>query len=243
MARISTVFVLCVASLLSGAGSVSEVCRGTRCFSGQDWSRPCVGAHCPGRTETAAAASRRQYHHSAQSRQTQQAYPSYQQDAHFSHHQAQSAPLASYTITQHQQGGYAQPAGTDGTRRTNPRTITAEVFHPGCAGGTCPTTVSHRPTNDDSATRECKGIGCKLPLRMRQKPKPCVGDGCVTHAGDEGRGHSSPVHVTDRAAQFLDELPDFGSERGAWIQLTCDMKPGQYQPERDMPQHEKIKKI
>lgn len=211
--------------MLGGAESVSETCRGTRCFSGQDWRRACVGAHCQGRTE--AVASRLQFHHSAQSRQGQ-VYPSYQQDAHFSHHQAQSAPLSPYTIVQPQQGGFAQPAGTDGTRRTNPRTITAEVFHPGCAGGTCPTTVSHHPTSDDSATRECKGIGCKLPLRMLQKPKPCVGDGCG--AVDDGRGNSSPVHVTDRAAQFLDELPDFGSERGAWIQLTCDMKPGQYQP-------------
>ncbi|KAL7387310.1 hypothetical protein ABVT39_021755 [Epinephelus coioides] len=223
MARISTILFICVTSLLSGVKSVSELCRGTRCFSGQDWSRPCVGAHCQGRTE--AAATRRQLHHSAQSRQGQ-VYQGYQQDAHYSHHQAQSAPLAPYTIVQPQQGGYAQHAGTDGTRRTNPRTITAEVFHPGCAGGTCPTTGSHRKTSDDSATRECKGIECKLPHRMRQKPKSCVGDGCGTHAGDDARGHSSPVHVTDRAAQFLDELPDFGSERGAWIQLTCDMKPG-----------------
>uniref|UniRef100_A0A3Q1GPH9 Si:ch211-252f13.5 n=1 Tax=Acanthochromis polyacanthus TaxID=80966 RepID=A0A3Q1GPH9_9TELE len=112
-----------------------------------------------------------------------------------------------------------------------PRTITAEVFHPGCAGGTCPTTVSHRPTSDDGAARECKGIGCKLPPLMRQKHKLCTGDGCS--GGDDGRGHSSPVHVTDRAAQFLDELPDFGSERGAFIQLTCDMKPTNEVPSED----------
>lgn len=61
---------------------------------------------------------------------------------------------------------------------------------------------------------------------MRQRNgKLCVGDGCSTQ-GDDGRGSASPVHVTDRAAQFLDELPDLGSQRGAWIQLTCDMKPG-----------------
>ncbi|XP_037642167.1 uncharacterized protein si:ch211-252f13.5 [Sebastes umbrosus] len=231
MARVCTIFfLLCVTCLLlSGVvESVSEVCRGARCFSsGQDWRGPCVGAHCQERTKETAAASRRQFHHSAQSRQAQ-VYPSYQQDAHFSHHQAQSAPLAPYTIIQPQHGGFTQPDGTDGTRRTNPRTITAEVFHPGCAGGTCPTTGSHhhhqRATSDDTAAqRDCKGIECKLPHRMRQKPsKPCVGDGCSMHAGDD----SSPVHVTDRAAQFLDELPDFGSERGAWIQLTCDMKPG-----------------
>lgn len=222
MARFSAIFLLFITTTL-GAGSVTEICRGARCFPPQDWSRPCVGAHCQGRTETSA--SRRQFHHSAQSRQGQ-VYPSYQQDAHYNQHQAQSAPLSPYTIIQPQHAGFTQTAGADGTRRTNPRTITAEVFHPGCAGGTCPTTVSHHPPSDDSAARECKGIGCKLPSRMRQKHKPCIGDGCGAHGGDDGRGNPSPVHVTDRAAQFLDELPDFGSERGAWIQLTCDMKPG-----------------
>lgn len=213
MARMSAIFLFCLSFILSARESVSEICRGPRCFPGQDWSRPCVGAHCQGRTERATA-SRRQFHHSAQSGQGQ-VHQSYQQDGRFIQ-QAHSAPLAPYTIIQPQQGSFTQQSGADGTRRTNPRTITAEVFHPGCAGGTCPTTVSHRPTNDDSAPRECKGIGCKLPLRMRQK----------AHGGDDGKGNSSPVHVTDRAAQFLDEFPDFGSERGAWIQLTCDMKPG-----------------
>nr|XP_020479724.1 uncharacterized protein LOC109974061 [Monopterus albus] len=209
MAHISTIFFLCVTSSLGGAQS----------FTGHDRSRPCVGTQCQGGGE--AVASRRQFHHSAQSRQGQ-VYTNYQQDARFGRHQAQSAPLAPYAVV-HPQGGFAQQTGMDGTRRTNPRTITAEVFHPGCAGGTCPTTVSQRQTSDDSATRECKGIGCKL---MRQKPKSCAGDSCGTHGGDDGRGGSSPVHVTDRAAQFLDELPDSGSERGASIQLTCDMKPG-----------------
>lgn len=242
MARVSAVFLLCAASVLGGAESASEICRGARCFSGQDWSRPCVGAHCQGRTE--AVAPRRQLQHTAQSRQGQ-VHPGHQRDAHLGHHhQAQSAPSAPYTVLQPQPGGFAQHAAADGTRRTNPRTLTAEVFHPGCAGGTCPTTVSHHPTGDDGAARECKGIGCKLPLRMRQKPKPCVGDGCGAHGGDDGRGNPSPVHVTDRAAQFLDELPDFGSERGAWIQLTCDMKPGPYQPVGDYSQNgKKCKRI
>ncbi|KAM4552568.1 uncharacterized protein PAE49_015979 [Odontesthes bonariensis] len=222
MATISAFSLLFVITALT-TGSVSEVCRGPRCFPGQNWSRSCVGAHCQGRAETST--SRRQPHHSAQSR-TEHAYPSYQQDAHFSQHRVQSAPLQSYTITQPQHGGITQRAGTDGTRRTNPRTITAEVFHPGCAGGSCPTTVSHHPTSDDSVTRDCKGIGCKLSSRMRQKQTPCVGDGCNAHTGDDGRENYSPVHVTDRAAQFLGELPDSSSDRGAWIQLTCDMKPG-----------------
>uniref|UniRef100_A0A3P9J169 Si:ch211-252f13.5 n=1 Tax=Oryzias latipes TaxID=8090 RepID=A0A3P9J169_ORYLA len=141
---------------------------------------------------------------------------------------SQSAPLAPFTIIQPQHAGFTQP------RRTNPRTITAEVFHPGCAGGTCPSTVSHRPTsNEHTATRECKGIGCKLPSRMRQQQKPCVGEECGTQARGDGRGGSSPVQVTDRAAQFLDELQDFGSDNGAFIQLTCDMKPSNEVPSED----------
>lgn len=182
---------------LSRAQGASDACRGPRCLPAQDWSRSCVGPNCQRHVEP-----RRQLQHAAQ---TRQGYPGgYQQD--YSHHQP-------YAVHQ-PQGGY------DVTRRTNPRTITAEVFHPGCAGGICPTSVSHRSTGDDNSARDCKGIGCKLPQFMRHKPKVCVGEGCSAHSED-----ISPVRVTDRAAQFLDELPDFGAERGAWIQLSCDMKP------------------
>ncbi|XP_041847331.1 uncharacterized protein si:ch211-252f13.5 [Melanotaenia boesemani] len=215
--EIGLLFVISVLSTLS----LSEVCRGPRCFPVQDRSGLCVGAHCQGRTE--ASASQLQLHHSAKTR-TGHVYPSHQQDAHFSQRQAQSAPLPPYAVLQSQHGGFTQHTGIDGTRRTNPRTITAEVFHPGCAGGTCPTTVSHRPTTDGTITRDCKGIGCKLPPRIRPKQMPCVGDGCSAHGGNDGRGSSPPVRVTDRAAQFLG--PDFGSDGGAWIQLTCDVKPG-----------------
>lgn len=233
MARMSAIFLFCVTSLLSTTESTSDNCRGTHCFPAQDWSRLCAGEHCPGRTE--AAASRRQFHQPAQARQAQ-VYPSYQQDSHL----AQSAPLVPYTIIQPQRGGTAQVAGTDGTMRTNPRTITAEVFHPGCAGGTCQSGVTSRTVTNDGATRECKGLECKLPQRMRQKPRACVGDNCGASGGEDGRGNPSPVHVTDRAAQFLGEFSDFGSERGGaslGIQLSCDLKPGQYQMEKVIPGH------
>ncbi|XP_047223393.1 uncharacterized protein si:ch211-252f13.5 isoform X5 [Girardinichthys multiradiatus] len=210
----ATFVLLSISVLCSGSGS--EVCRGTRCFSGQDWSRRCIGAHCQGRTE--ASAPQRQLHNPAQSR-TGQVYPSYQQDAQFRQHQAQSIQVSSYSNVQ------SQHRGTDGTRRTNPRTITAEVFHPGCSGGSCSTTVSHRPTNDDSASRECKGTGCRVSPQMSQKQQPCVGESCRVHNGNDGRRNSAPVHVMDRAAQFLGERPDFGLDRGSWIQLACDMKP------------------
>ncbi|XP_053739719.1 uncharacterized protein LOC128769769 [Synchiropus splendidus] len=207
MARSFVLTLLGLTLVLRGTEGVSEICRGARCLSAPSWTRPCVGAHCPGRTEPdPPAASSRLFQHFTQARQS----PVYQQDAQYSHH---TAPLPPY-VQPHQ--GFTQQ---DGTRRTNPRTLTAEVFHPGCAGGTCPTSVSQHQTSDDS-TRECKGFGCKL---RRQKPNVCSGDGCFTRVDD---AHNSPVHVTDRAAQFLDELPEFGSERGARIQLTCDMKSG-----------------
>ncbi|XP_015812990.3 uncharacterized protein si:ch211-252f13.5 isoform X1 [Nothobranchius furzeri] len=222
MTSVSVTFFLFVISAFNFE-SRSEVCTGPRCFPGQDWSRLCTGALCKGRAD--APTQRRQLHHQHVQPRTGQSNPTLQHNAHMSQHQAQSAPLAPYTIIHPQHGSFVQHSSTDGVRRTNPRTITAEVFHPGCAGGSCPTKVSNRPTNDERATRECKGTGCKLSSRDRHKQNVCVGDACSTHAGDDARASASD-HATDRAAQFLDEFSDFGSDRGAWIQLVCDLKPG-----------------
>uniref|UniRef100_H3CR24 Si:ch211-252f13.5 n=1 Tax=Tetraodon nigroviridis TaxID=99883 RepID=H3CR24_TETNG len=205
MASVCILFLLWATCMLSEE-AVSETCRGTRCFPDPDWIGPCVGAHCQGLRD---AASSRTFPNSAQPRPVR-VYPSFQQDARFSPYQGQSAPLAPYAVVQ------AQQAVPD-ARRTNPKTLTADVAHP-CAGGTCPPA-----DGDDTAARGCKGVGCKLPGRMRHKPKPCVGNGCGAHAEELGRGGAAPVHVRDTAAQFLSE---FGSETGAWIQLTCDMKAG-----------------
>nr|XP_057922767.1 uncharacterized protein si:ch211-252f13.5 isoform X2 [Doryrhamphus excisus] len=186
MACIAVIFIFSLVFLLSRTGSASEMCRGSRCLNNQDWSKTCVGVQCQGRTDTAV--SRRQFH-------LGQMHPGY------THHQSKAAPLTPYTNIQPPQGGFVQQTSSDGTRRTNPRTITAEVFHPGCAGGTCPTTVAHHstPGNGDA----CKGNDCK--------PRQAKPD-----------GNSSPIHIRDRAAQFMEER----SERGHWIQLTCDMKAG-----------------
>lgn len=113
-----------------------------------------------------------------------------------------------------------------GSPKENPRTITAEVFTPqGCTGRGCH--GSPRPTNND--TKECKGIGCKLPARMRQDPKQhsCVGDACIT-GSDVERSRLSFVHMQDRAEQVLGEFPELGNRGGpsTGIQLTCDIKPG-----------------
>ncbi|XP_050984369.1 uncharacterized protein si:ch211-252f13.5 [Labeo rohita] len=111
-----------------------------------------------------------------------------------------------------------------GSPKVNPKTITAEVFNP-CTGGGCQ--GSPRTSNND--TKECKGIGCKLPVRMRQDPKQhsCVGDACTT-GSDVGRSRLSFVHMQDRAEQVLGEFPELGTRGGpsTGIQLTCDIKPG-----------------
>jgi len=81
-------------------------------------------------------------------------------------------------------------------------------------------------------TRDCRGIECKLPLRIRLQPRPkppcAAGDACPAAGYEDGQ----PVHLRDRAAQFMGEFPEFGypsSELGGaplGVQLTCDIKPG-----------------
>ncbi|KAM4704866.1 uncharacterized protein WCC33_009673 [Rhinophrynus dorsalis] len=91
---------------------------------------------------------------------------------------------------------------------------------------------SQHPTANSS--RECKGIECKLPLRIRIKSRskvPCSGEGCP--AVDGQRDTQGLVRLSDRAAHFIGEVPDFQhgtSELGAatlGVQLTCDIKPGE----------------
>ncbi|XP_049603032.1 uncharacterized protein [Syngnathus scovelli] len=197
MAHISAMVLPSLTFLLSTTLCASQMCQGPGCLSNQDWS--------PAQGPTDAQVSRRQLLLSTLPRQGE-AYN--QRDARYVHHRTDD--------TRHQ--GFEQQSGTDATRRTNPRTITAEVYHPGCAGGTCPTTVNRQATSAD--TRECKGNTCKLDLQMRHKANACVG--CNTQKEEDARGNSSPLHVRDRAAQFTEER----SEGDAWIQLTCDIKSG-----------------
>jgi len=99
------------------------------------------------------------------------------------------------------------------------------VFDPVCADCINP----QRPDHVMNDTRECKGIECCLPVRIRPKPqtRPCAGDGCVLRTSQP-----PPIHVADRAAQFLGEFPDTGypaseSEPPLVVQLICDIKPGE----------------
>ncbi|XP_075068078.1 uncharacterized protein LOC142158222 [Mixophyes fleayi] len=85
--------------------------------------------------------------------------------------------------------------------------------------------------HSSNVTRDCKGIECKLPLRIRMKSRSrvsCTGEGCPP-----AEGQQTLVHLSDRAAQFIGEAPDLQystSELGGaplGVQLTCDIKPGE----------------
>lgn len=166
-------------------------------------TRPCSGSHCPGGRSPRPP---RQHNPTTQSRSINQ------------HHAPFSFPSEHHATFLSQRG-----RSGDQTRETV-QTRVAGVFDPVCADCVTP----HGPDHVINDTRECKGIECRLPLRIRQKPRsrPCAGDGCVPEP-------SQPplIHVADRAAQFLGEFPDIGypaSEVGAplGVQLTCDIKPG-----------------
>ncbi|XP_061696376.1 uncharacterized protein si:ch211-252f13.5 [Syngnathoides biaculeatus] len=180
MARTSAMFLLGLAFLLSRTESLSQMCRGPRCLP----SRGRSAVRGPTDPHAAASGPGRQLRLSPQPGQGQ-AHPSDRwQDANIHHQHRGSAPLT---------GPHAA------------RTITAEVFHPGCTAGTCAT--AHRATHDAG---ECSGTGCSPDPRLRQKPKSCVG--CDTHKGDDAERNG------DREAEF--------SEGGARLELTCRMKSG-----------------
>uniref|UniRef100_A0A3Q3B7L7 NELL (neural EGFL like) family member 3 n=1 Tax=Kryptolebias marmoratus TaxID=37003 RepID=A0A3Q3B7L7_KRYMA len=88
-------------------------------------------------------------------------------------------------------------------------------------------------------TRDCRGIECRLPPRIRPQTRgrSCAGEGCPTVPS--AAAQLSPVYLSDRAAQFLGDVPEFGhasSELGGTplgVQLTCDIKPENEVPSED----------
>ncbi|XP_016340417.1 uncharacterized protein nell3 [Sinocyclocheilus anshuiensis] len=166
--------------------------------------RPCSGSHCPG---VRSSRPPRQHNPTTQSRS-------------INHHHAPSSFPSEHHATLLSQ----RTRSGDQTRETV-QTRVAGFVGPVCADCVTP----QRPDHVMNDTRECKGIECRLPLRIRPnpRPRPCAGDGCVLRT-------SQPplIHVADRAAQFLGEFPDIGypaseSEAPLGVQLTCDIKPGE----------------
>ncbi|XP_028425797.1 uncharacterized protein nell3 [Perca flavescens] len=190
--------------------AVAEICRGTHCYGAETGDpRPCTGAHCPG---SRSSRTPRQFNPTTQGRA-----------AHIvasQHHAYPSSPRAAseaYPAVQTLRVRHSD----SGTRIKAPEVLPAR-----CTDADCAALVKQlQPTND---TQECRGIECRLPLRIRPKAraKSCVGEGCSSE-------ESQPVHLSDRAAQFLGDFPELGypsSELGGaplGVQLTCDIKPGE----------------
>ncbi|XP_033914955.2 uncharacterized protein LOC117435702 [Acipenser ruthenus] len=213
-------FLLCIIPLVRRVKTVSEICRGLHCYPMEpEEPRPCTGIHCPGRSSRPS----RPFTPTSQGR-SPQITPN--------HHNGHSVyPSRTSTdpnpIIHSQRGGHAE----------NPKTRTIQNRGTGCTGDDCVSPTGQ--ANND--TRDCKGIECKLPLRIRLKPRPiphqCVGESCssasAASAAADVHGQPALVRVSDRAAQFLGEFPDFGypaSELGGaplGVQLTCDIKPGE----------------
>ncbi|KAK1786772.1 hypothetical protein P4O66_017174 [Electrophorus voltai] len=204
-------FVIWMAWFVGNTENTSEICRGRRCVGADN--RPCGGGHCRGAEGFAIR-------HFTRSAQVGAAPHTVRSDYRVS---PQNRHAVSYTIIPPQHGKADSP-------RENPRTITAEVYNPGCKTTGC---HSRDPLKPNNATKACKGIGCKLPFIVRPMPKPnsCASGDCQSGAGFVVR-NPTVVHMQDRAEQALDELPEFGhvgSERGEspfGIQLRCDVKPG-----------------
>ncbi|XP_068091761.1 uncharacterized protein [Hyperolius riggenbachi] len=137
------------------------------------------------------------------------------------------------------------PAKTSRTSRSYQHTASSDgFFQPGRGShqqpsassrvdisGTTADTWGGAPHLSSNATRDCKGIECKLPLRMRLKSRTrvsCTGEGCPP-----AEGQQSVVRLSDRAAHFIGEVPEFhysNAELGGaplGVQLTCDIKPGE----------------
>ncbi|XP_069047370.1 uncharacterized protein nell3 isoform X2 [Lepisosteus oculatus] len=200
---------LCTVLLPGNVENVAEICRGAHCYGAEtENARPCSGTHCSGRLRP------RPYGSATQGRSAQPV-PA----LHGAHPLFPSRTTAGPNTIPHSPRG-----GSEKTRSG------AADGSSGCTGTDCVSPAW--PTSND--TRECKGIECKLPVRMRLKPRPtkahqCVGESCPGDA----HGQPSPVHIADRAAQFLGEFTDFGyppSEFGGaplGVQLTCDIKPGE----------------
>ncbi|XP_040023853.2 uncharacterized protein nell3 [Gasterosteus aculeatus] len=121
-------------------------------------------------------------------------------------------------------------AGQHHAHPGSPAAAAARVLPAGCADAECAAAVKRsQPSND---TRDCRGIECRLPqkIRPRVRARSCAGDGC---SSEESASQLPPVHLSDRAAQFLGDFPELGyppSELGGaplGVQLTCDIKPGE----------------
>lgn len=223
---LALLLLLSCVSVQNTAQAVAEVCRGTHCFGAETGDpRPCNGAHCPG---SRSPRPPRQFNPTAQGRA-----------AHIVGSQPHAFPSAPRPASD-VRPAVQTPRGRHGDGSGGARIRAPEVLPAGCTDADCAAHVKQQlqPNNE---TRDCRGIECRLPLMIRPKArvKSCVGDGCLAASEESVSSAASqlhPVHLPDRAAQFLGDFPEFGypsSELGGaplGVQLTCDIKPGLLSP-------------
>ncbi|KAM7390187.1 hypothetical protein PAMA_008390 [Pampus argenteus] len=140
-------------SLHDTVHAVAEICRGTHCYGAETGDpRPCTGAHCPG---SRSSRPPRQFNPTSQGRAVQIVGSQY--------HAYPSSPRAAseaHPAVQPVRGRHSDSS----TRMRAP-----EVLPAGCTDADCAVLVKQfQPTND---TRDCKGIECRLPLRIRPKAR------------------------------------------------------------------------
>ncbi|XP_019958732.2 uncharacterized protein nell3 [Paralichthys olivaceus] len=227
MVLLTSVLLLSWVSLHNTAQAAADFCRGTHCFGGDASDpRPCTGEHCPGGRSSRQP---RQFNPTTQGRAAQIVASQ--------HHAYPGSPRAAsqaYPAAQPLRGRHGNISGGGGggggARMRAPEVLPLPA---GCTDAGCAAPVKQfQPTND---TRDCRGIECRLPPRIRPKAraKSCVGEGCLAASEESVSSQRPPVHLSDRAAQFLGDFPEFGyssSELGGaplGVQLTCDIKPGE----------------
>ncbi|MED6274691.1 hypothetical protein CHARACLAT_018878 [Characodon lateralis] len=202
MVSLTSVLLSLLLSMHIAAHALAEICLGAHCFGGESGDpRPCTGAHCPGSRSSRLP---QQFNAPTQGRAGNAGV-----NQHHAYPGLQRAPLETDRSVPQMRGR----TGDGG----------AQV---GCTDADCTVRQFQQPRNH---TGECRGIECRLPLRIRPKPRgrSCEGEGCP--AAEE----MSPVYLSDRAAQVLGDFPEFGhtaSELGGaslGVQLTCDIKPGE----------------
>lgn len=83
--------------------------------------------------------------------------------------------------------------------------------------------------SSNGTRRDCQGLECRLPPRLR--PRPRGTGGCGASAPGEGCPEPALLRAAERAAQFAgDDFayggPELGGGGALGVQLACDVKPG-----------------
>lgn len=192
--------------LIGGGCSGTEFCRSPPCISGggEGEHQFSIRQHCQGpRCLSRASRPSRAFVHTTA---TVRGQPQSKQQLPV-HQQQQQQPLAGSSLGH--SAGVTRVAGES------------------CSGGgDCATRAPN------GTLRDCKGIECHLPLRIRQKPRPASHTAPCSPNQGEGCPEPALVRLTERAAQFIGEdLAYTATELGGatlGVQLTCDVKPGRW---------------